>query len=127
MGMVPKSTKSETRILNALSFQKVIGFVVVLMLSTSIAPKLFGNKLGILFTVFACVVYIICMIKSPTDPKKLFIIGLKEWLKFKYLAKDIYGESSQEYKDYKEEVDRLALIKEDKKQRKAEKRKAKKA
>lgn len=119
MGMVPKSTKSETRILNAISFSKVVGFVAVLMLSIMIAPIIFDSKvMSVLFCIFADVVYILCVVRSPTDPNKMFIIGLKEWLKFKTLAHDIYGESSQEYISYKEMTKKNEELKKNKKSKK---------
>ena len=100
MGMVPKSTKSETKIWKNISFFKIIGIITTIMISLGFSQILFTGAMRVFFIIFCTVTFIICTMRSPTDPNKSFIRGLGDFLKFKFRAKDIYGCGTEEYDDY---------------------------
>ena len=124
MGLVPKSTKQENKIHNSISFFKIVGLIVTIVICAVIINPLFfdGVWSKLLFTLFSCAVYIVCVLKAPTDPTKLFIQGLKDWLFYAVLPKTIYGESSEEYKEYRRRQEQSEAAKERKQEKKAEKR-----
>lgn len=103
MGMIPKKTKSDIKIWHNLSLFKVIGFIMTIMITFVLSGVIFsGGALQTLF-VFSCgLIYIVCNLKSPTNPNKIFLFGLIDFLKFIVGAKTIYGNQSEEYKYFKE-------------------------
>lgn len=104
MGMVPKKTKADNRIWHSLTL-RLIGFgLLVLLMSFEFAKLVLPDGITqILFTIFALVVYVICNLPSPTDPNRIFILGLYDYLHFKFVPKDMYGDDSEEYKTYKKD------------------------
>jgi uncharacterized protein YacL len=129
MGMIPKSTKSDVKIWKGIGLMKFLGIIMTLMISFLIAPLLFSSgALKIFFIVFCVVVFIICTLKSPTDPNKSFIKGLMDFLKFKVRIKDIYGNNGEEYEAYRKECEEREAKKEQRfnkrKERKERKEKA---
>ena len=123
MGMIPKSTKSEIKIFNAISFMKILGLIIVIMVDMMFAPLIFSkNSLIILFTIFTCVVYIVGALKAPTDPTKVFAAGVRDWIFFKLSNKTLYGNNSKEYLEYMEEKEAAENEKALKKEKKAAKK-----
>lgn len=108
MGMVPKSTKSDVKIWHNLGLLKCLGFAATIIMCFLLSSILFSSEvLKIGFMIFSGIVYIICNIKSPTDPNKIFLKGLSDFLKFKIRSKDIYGNNSTEFEIYSKECEKI--------------------
>jgi NhaP-type Na+/H+ or K+/H+ antiporter len=104
MGMIPKTTKSDIKIFNNISVKKLAGFFMTFLLSYMLGSIIFEKmSVQFLFMGFALVVYLICMCKSPTNPDKVFILGLVDFLRFKFTKKKIYGNTSEEYSIFETE------------------------
>ena len=106
MGMVPKKTKADNRIWHSLTLRLLVGGGIVFLMSFEFAKLFFPDGIiQILFVIFILGGYIICNLPSPTDPNRIFILGLYDYLHFKFAPKDMYGDNSEEYKTYKRELE----------------------
>ena len=121
-GIVPKQTKSEIKLMKGFDAQRFFGLLFTMMVG-----YFFGIIIGgwwkYLFVLFAVVVFFIATMKSPSDPQKKFYEGLLDFLRFSAAQKTLYGTKNDNYVAY-ETAKKIAR---QEKERKDEKRKAKKA
>lgn len=102
MGMIPKQTKAEKKVLKGLSVMRFIGLMMTIMLS-SVISDLIGGWVKFIFIGFCIVVFFILTSKSPTDPNQSFAKGLITFLSFAFFEdKVMYGSSNIIYKQYYE-------------------------
>ena len=102
MGMIPKKTKSETKVFKGLTAQRFLGLFMVIMISAMIG-SLIGGALQWVFIISSIVVYFILTGKSVTDPTKNFARGLVDFIKFKFETKEFIGPSNHEYIEFNHE------------------------
>ncbi|MBR1751879.1 MAG: hypothetical protein IJ740_18995 [Ruminococcus sp.] len=106
MGMIPKKTKAEIKIVKGLTAARLLGLMMVLM-SATLVGQFIGGLLQWAFVAFAVVVYFILTGRSPTDPGKTFFRGLIDFINFKFDVKDMIGPSSPDHVDiHKDNKDR---------------------
>lgn len=83
MGLVPKATKAENKMAFGLSFVRLMGFVMTLMLSVSVGDSYVHTSFRLLFTIFCCVMYLILNLPAPHNPKRRIWNGMLLWLSSK--------------------------------------------
>lgn len=118
MGMIPKKTKSETKVFKGLTAARFLGLFVVMMISSMIGALL-GGIIQWIFIAFSIIVYFVMTGRSPTNPTKPFAKGLASFISFKFDNKVFIGTTNEDYLEYV----RKQEIADEKKRRKAEKKK----
>jgi hypothetical protein len=96
MGMIPKKTKSETKVFKGLTAQRFLGLFMVIMLSAMIG-QLIGGVLQWLFIAFSLIVYFVLSGKSPSNPTQSFAKGLIEFIRFKIDNQTFLGTTNADY------------------------------
>jgi len=96
LGIIPKQTKAENKLMWGFTLNRMIGLLVTIMVS-NILSKAVHRYLVIPFMVFCVGVFLITQLKSPTNPKKKFISGLKEYALYLSSPKTYYGITGEEY------------------------------
>lgn len=115
-GIVPKQTKSETRLLRRFSAQRFFGLLFTFLVSMLIGI-IIGGMMRYVFVVFCLLEYMICTSNSFSDPKKNFVGGLIDFLRYALHKKTFYGPSNAECQKYLEKEEKKREIKEEKKHR----------
>lgn len=101
MGMIPKKTKSETKVFKGLTAQRFMGLFVIIILSSMIG-SLIGGAMQWLFIACSITVYFILTGKSLTNPTQSFARGLINFIRFKFDNNYFIGSSNHDYIDYKQ-------------------------
>lgn len=115
MGIMPKQTKAENKLKFGLTLNRLIGLFITIMIST-ILSKAVHRYLTIPFMLVCVGVYLFSQSKSPTNPKKNFITGLKDCYLYILSPKKYYGVDCDEYKQ-------ALLIEEERNEKKKKQRK----
>lgn len=97
MGLIPQQTKAENKLKWGLTKNRMLGLVLTILISTALA-KAVHKYLAIPFMIFCVAVFLYTQQKSPTNPKKQFIFGLRDYLKYLVSPKKYYGLNGEEYK-----------------------------
>lgn len=90
MGVVPKKTKAEQRIMRHISVTKIVGFIMTLALSKLFGDMFVHSSVRILFIIFCSVEFFIVTSDSPSDPTKKFYAGWLDWIGFILLGRKKY-------------------------------------
>ena len=98
MGVVPKKTKAEQRIMRHISITKVLGFIITLSLAYMIGDMFIYQKVSMLFIIFCVAEFFIVTSKSPSDPTKNFFAGWLDWLGFTLSRKQKFVNKKEEDK-----------------------------
>ena len=80
MGMIPKSTKAEIKIVAGQSMQWLMGGVITLMLSTSLNQQCVHASFQIPFTICCMGFYVLLQRPAPSNPTRKTWQGLALWL-----------------------------------------------
>ena len=96
MGIIPKQTKAENKLMWGFTLNRMIGLLVTIMVS-SILAKAVHRYLVVPFMIFCVIIYLFTQMKSPTNPKKKFISGLKEYALYLSAPKKYHGITGEEY------------------------------
>lgn len=80
MALVPKATKAENKMMFGLSFMRLMGFVMALMLSVSVGDMFVHSSFRLLFTIYCVVMYLILNLQAPHNPKRRMWNGLLLWI-----------------------------------------------
>lgn len=100
MGLVPKTTKSDIKIIKGLTLGRLIGFIVAGGMGYIIGGTLPYGWLQIVFSVTFIIIFFIASGKAPTNPTKSFAHGLMIFIQYLLLPKKLYGKGSIEYKNF---------------------------
>ncbi len=98
MGMIPKTTKEEIKIVGGLSLARIVGAVMILIFSTSVGETIVASKLVIPFTAYLLILYMILTSKS-SNPKKTFAVAMIDYFKYLFTNKEYTRESSGRKED----------------------------
>lgn len=82
MGVVPKKTKAEQRIMRHISVTKVVGFIITLAFAKLFSDMFVHSSVRLLFIIFCSVEFFIFTSDSPSDPTKKFYAGWLDWIGF---------------------------------------------
>lgn len=115
MGIMPKQTKAENKLKFGLTLNRLIGLAVTIMMA-SILSRGVHKYLSIPFMIFCVLVYLFSQSKSPTNPKKNFITGLRDCFVYHTTPKKYYGVACDDYKQ-------AIIIEEEKNEKKKKKAK----
>lgn len=99
MGLIPKQTRSDRKVMKGLNVMRFFGLVITLMLS-SMLGSFIGGWLRFVFMFFCVIVFFILIAKSPTNPNQLFIKGLLTYVSHLFDVKVMVGSSNSGYKKY---------------------------
>ena len=99
MGMIPKKTRAQNKVLKGLTAMRFMGLMMTIILSTMLGSFI-GGWLKFLFIAFCIIIFFILTSKSPTNPNKSFAKGTAEYLSFLFDIKKMVGSSNKEYKRY---------------------------
>jgi hypothetical protein len=80
MALVPRAIKEENRMAFGFSFNRTIGFVMVMMMSVSIGDMYVHSYLRVPFSIYCVVMFIIMNLKAPQNPKRRVWEGFVLWL-----------------------------------------------
>lgn len=97
MGIMPKQTKAENKVKWGFTFKRLVGLMATIGLSSSLSKSV-HKYLIIPFILFCVAVYLFSQKKAPTNPKKIFIIGLRDYFLFLLAPKKYYGVNNDDYK-----------------------------
>lgn len=100
MGLVPKKTKADTKVLKGLTASRFLGLLMTIILSFMIGSIIIPGWWKFLFVIFCIAVFLILSGKAPTNPNISFCKGLLNYLTFKLDTKEYVGTSNEEYKKY---------------------------
>lgn len=100
MGLVPKKTKADTKVLKGLTASRFLGLLMTIIMSFMIGSLIIPGWWKFLFVIFCIVVFFILTGKAPTNPNISFCKGLLNYLAFKFDTKKYVGTSNAEYKEY---------------------------
>lgn len=103
MGMIPKKTKSETKVFKGLTAQRFMGLFVIIMISSMIG-SLIGGAMQWLFIACSIIVYFILTGKSLTNPSQSFARGLINFIRFKFDNNFFIGSSNHDYIEYQQTI-----------------------
>ncbi len=81
MGLVPKTTKTESKAVFGLTMKRMIGLVMTMMLSYFVGQALVYRALLVPFIISCMVIYLVLGISAPNNPKKTLMQGLGAWMK----------------------------------------------
>lgn len=98
-GLIPKRTKSETKIWKNLTLSKMIGILMSMMIG-EIFSNIVADKLSILFVVFCVTEFLVLTMKSPVNPMKRFYQSLIDYIAFKSQPVMQYSVCSENYQNY---------------------------
>lgn len=98
-GLIPKRTKSETKIWKNLTLSKMIGILMSMTVGV-IFSNFVASKLSILFVIFCIAEFLVLTMKSPVNPMKKFYQSLIDYIEFKSQPVLQYGVCSEEYQNY---------------------------
>lgn len=99
MGMIPKKTRAQNKVLKGLTAIRFMGLVMTIMLSAMLGSVI-GGWLKFLFIAFCVTAFFVLTAKSPTDPNKSFAKGIVTYLLYLFDIKSMVGSSNKEYKRY---------------------------
>lgn len=103
MGYIPKTTKQKIKLFHGMSAQRVLIGMFVLTVAFGVCSALTTNVLmQLLITAIILALYLILSGRSPSNPKKIFLFGLIDYLMYIVSPKKMYGVNTEEYKSYKE-------------------------
>lgn len=102
MGLVPKTTKSDIKIVKGLTLGRLIGFIAAGGMGYIIGGAFPYDWLQVAFSVTFIVIFFIASGKAPTNPTKNFARGLMLFIQYLLLPKKLYGNGSVEYKNFME-------------------------
>lgn len=103
MGMIPKKIKSENKVSKSFSFANLVGIFVSMLFGYAVGQLIvYPSLLALAFIPFCVGIYLIASSKCKTNPKKTFIQGLIDFIRFQKNNKVFYGEKSKEYIKSKE-------------------------
>lgn len=98
-GLIPKNTKSENKIFNSITQQRVMGFILTLAIG-KIFSSIMPEKLSLFFIAFCGIEFIVLTMRSPINPTKKFYQSLIDYIGFKSQPVLQYGVCSEEYQNY---------------------------
>lgn len=90
MGLVPKQSKSETKIYKSFTLMRILGLVFTVIIS-SVLSNICAPSLSWLFIGFCIIVYLILSSKAPDNRTKSFFKGLCAWIRYLFFSKKLYG------------------------------------
>lgn len=97
MGIMPKQTKAENKIKWGFTYKRVIGLMMTIGLASSLSSYV-HKFLLIPFIIFCVAVFLFTQMKAPTNPKKIFIFGLRDYFFFLLAPKKYNGVNNNDYK-----------------------------
>lgn len=80
MGMIPKTTKAETKVFAGKDKNWLLGLVMTLMMAYAFGQKFVHAAFTLPFLIFVIVVYILLQRPAPSNPKRPMWQGLVLWL-----------------------------------------------
>lgn len=83
MGMIPKTTNAEVKVVAGKGMMWLTGLVMTFVLANSIGNQFVHAKFRLLFMVYAVIVYLVLQSKSPSNPERPIWQGLIIWLQYK--------------------------------------------
>ncbi|MFT3950662.1 MAG: hypothetical protein QM689_01640 [Oscillospiraceae bacterium] len=89
MGLIPKQTKSEIKVVGNFALIRIFGLAFTLMLSSAIGSVAVHKYLQPVFIPFNLIVFLILSKQSPTNPRKSYWRGLASFLLFKITLKKL--------------------------------------
>ena len=103
MGYIPKTTKQKIKLFHGMSAQRVLIGLIVIFMTFSILQALTSSLLmQLAVTVVVVALYLILSGRSPSNPKRIFILGLVDYFLYIVSPKKMYGVNTEEYRTYKE-------------------------
>ena len=80
MGLIPKNVCEETKMIFGLSYFRLMGLIITIMMSISLADNYVHSWFHIPFIIFCVVMYAVMNFKAPHNPKRRVWQGFAQWI-----------------------------------------------